>query len=510
MSMSAISVPRPNLSFARGQALGFASELLLSQGVSPTAAGSAARALALLLERSSVGSLSSTGNDPVVISGLEAARLCGFDPRTWWLARKRLLELGHLVASAGGGPPQGRSGGRGHKAAYSVAPETRERFREVQSGNSDGSSVMASVMTPPETVNASVMRSDHRLSPSFSKRNTSDVLKILEGRTVPTPTPSAPSTAARDHAEINCERAVSERELLELFKTEPSARVRAAIMRVLAKVITRDRGSRGHDALQSETMKARPELQTETVNARQTQQPASSSASTTRRKRPRSAEPLWAAEDSEARLVAEKVRAILTWANQDFGASFDIDRSSRDTFRYPFLVVRAAVANVLLKRARGYRFENPGAVLWEAITLEGYKLDEFSVARFDEVLARCGEARPMEEVRAPPAPPPPSPPSPQKENAATFERERKRREELQALYESLPEETRHELDARALALAQKSSASAGSSISSTILSLRTLSRRNELLERLFTEQTGTSGPPEEPQFWKTESPPRRA
>ena len=151
-------------------AFAFSWELLLEQGLSSLALGSSARALALLLERSS-------GTDPVVLSGVEAAALCGFEPRTWWLARRRLLALGHLVASAGGGPPSGRPGGRGHKAAYCVAPATLERFRSAQTLN-------AFSEYGAETVNALSDAFTPLSLSSFSKRKTSDVLKILEGRTL--------------------------------------------------------------------------------------------------------------------------------------------------------------------------------------------------------------------------------------------------------------------------------------------------------------------------------------
>src|SRR5262249_47322461 len=147
---------------------------------------------------------------------------------------------------------------------------------------------------------------------------------------------------------------------------------------------------------------------------------------------PRSPTPLWSSEGEEERAVLEKVREVLAWANRDFHASFDLERSTKDTLLYPFERVRAAVANVLLKRARGHRLANPGAVLWDGITLLGYKLDEFSVGPLDEVLSRL-RGGPSSST---PAPPPPArlPPAPPRDS------ERRRRLLLQAIYEKLPED----------------------------------------------------------------------
>jgi hypothetical protein len=161
--------------------------------------------------------------------------------------------------------------------------------------------------------------------------------------------------------------------------------------------------------------------------------------------------------------------------------------------------VRGAVSNVLLKKARGYRFQNPGAVLWDGISLEGYKLDEFSVARFDEVLARISadaafafgsprriptggtepktKASPPQTVRSLPPP--------------SFESERKRRLLLQEIYEKLPKDAREEVDERAQALAEEDLGKAGSQ---ERLALRRLDHRNTLLEARLSDATeGRSG-----------------
>ena len=98
--MSAIARPMPRAA-PRTSAVAFAEELLLEQGVSRTAAGAASRALALLLERTP------DEREPVFLSAEDGAALCDFEPRTWWLVKRRLVALGHLVASAGGAPPGG-------------------------------------------------------------------------------------------------------------------------------------------------------------------------------------------------------------------------------------------------------------------------------------------------------------------------------------------------------------------------------------------------------------------
>jgi hypothetical protein len=141
-----------------------------------------------------------------------------------------------------------------------------------------------------------------------------------------------------------------------------------------------------------------------------------------RERRPRSGTPLWQPTGGEEEAVLSHARSILEWSNRDFGARFDVDRSLKDMLRYPFEHVRGAVSNVLLKKSRGYGFKNPGAVLWEGITLEGYKLDEFSVARFSEVLARIPSQASTRSVM-PAFPSPPARP--------TFDDERRRRLLLQ-------------------------------------------------------------------------------
>jgi hypothetical protein len=190
-------------------------------------------------------------------------------------------------------------------------------------------------------------------------------------------------------------------------------------------------------------------------------------------RRVRSPSPLWRGEAGEEAQVLLEVKKILEWANREHGASFPIAKSARDTLLYPFERVRGAVANVLLKRARGYRFENPGAVLWDGITFEGYKLEEFSVASFAEVLARIRATRPKDETREPPKTPPPQ--------ALEFEEERKRRSTLQVLHDSLPESERQELDRRAEILAREE---LGEASSPRRLALRKLDKRNELLSAL--------------------------
>src|SRR5207253_1819342 len=83
-----------------------------------------------------------------------------------------------------------------------------------------------------------------------------------------------------------------------------------------------------------ETLNAQPqETLKETLNApvKETLKPSRGP------KRPRSAKPLWAPEpDAEKRAVFAQVTATLEWANKDFGASFPVAASARDTLRYPF------------------------------------------------------------------------------------------------------------------------------------------------------------------------------
>jgi hypothetical protein len=495
----------PDLRDGRG-ALAFSWELLVEQGVSSLALGSAARALAMLLERS-------TGKDPVVLSGVEAAALCGFEPRTWWLARRRLLALGHLVASAGGGPPSGRPGGRGHKAAYFVAPTTLERFRSAQT-------LMSFSECGPETVNgtvnASVFRSHHRKSSYFSKRNTLDVLKILEGRTLESARREADGAA---NGERNCERPLTPRELVDLLKKERSSRVRVALVKLIEWVLLLERLDRTEDraerlkllssrkrpkkpgAPEPEPPRA-PEAPLEKPLAArpgtETLKPGTETLKPPRgKKRSRAAQPLWApGEGAETSEVFARLTGILTWANAEFGASFPVERSAKDACRYAFPFVRAAVANVLLKRARGYRFENPGAVLWEGITLEGYRLEEFSVGPFAAVLERVGEPVPELKRETREALPVAGPSEP-----SSFEAERRRRETLQAFYEQLPPSKRHEIDERAEELSQQGSKVSDSPFEVSIRALRVLSRRNELLEALV----GVAGSGEATQVWESES-----
>jgi hypothetical protein len=195
------------------------------------------------------------------------------------------------------------------------------------------------------------------------------------------------------------------------------------------------------------------------------------------------------------------VRSVLEWANREHRARFDVERSAKDTLRYPYETVRGAVANVLLKRARGYRFTNAGAVLWDGITLEGYKLEEFAAGPFDEVLARVGVSgldgatssdsatsatvesarsgsepargsarRPEAKLPAPLSTLPPPP--------LRFDRERRAKLELQAAYEALPEDERAVIDRRAEALAREE---LGEMVSPPRLRLLQLDKRNELL-----------------------------
>jgi hypothetical protein len=182
----------------------------------------------------------------------------------------------------------------------------------------------------------------------------------------------------------------------------------------------------------------------------------------------------------EAQVLAH-VRSILAWANRDHGATFDIERSAKDTLRYPFERVRSAVANVLLKRARGYPFVNPGAVLWDGITLEGYKLDEFSVACLDEVLARVGRSHPGGTPEKAPERATGGSAAAPGAIVPRFEPERRRRELLQELYRKLPEATRLSIDERAEALAREE---LGELASPRRVRLLQLDKKNELLAAL--------------------------
>jgi hypothetical protein len=436
----------------KGKALSFVRELLREEKVSPLALGTTSRALALLLERS----LERPG-EPVVLSAQEGARLCGFEPRTWWLVKRRLLSLGHLVASAGGGPPSGRPGGRGHKAAYFIAPATLARFEQTPNALpetlNDGS----------QTVNAfreEEKPSHHRVLRIFKKEKTSDVLSL----------------------ETTNERPTVEA-IWAHVRREESVRVKLRLLRLLESLLLAEALER--------TLNARPSTVSASVNA-----PVSASVnapvsdgvneppptpSSVKERRPRAATPLWQPRAAEEESVLAHARSILEWSNKDFHAHFEVERSLRDMLRYPFEQVRGAVSNVLLKMSRGYQFKkNPGAVLWEGITLEGYKLEEFSAARFSEVLTRLSGTQCAHLRGAPP--PPPAPPR------FAFSEERKRRALLQSIYEKLPEEARQDLDRRAQALAEQELGEKGSP---ERLALRSLDHRNALLE---DGSRGTSPP----------------
>jgi hypothetical protein len=347
-------------------------------------------------------------------------------------------------------------------------------------------------------------RSHHRsLSPREEEKRTSDVLQVLKER-------SEPGTLALE----NQERSPCSERVLTLLERESDAGADAGVRTALARVLewtllverleaTPDEAERrallevararaiarpdssvsGAPEDESTGEAAGAELEPPSRAAVPpprdprdppdvgTARPAAPGAGRPAR-RVRAPEPLWApGEDSEYARVLEHVRSILAWANEEHGADFDVERSSGDVRRYPFETVRAAVANVLLKRARGYRFVNPGAVLWDGITLEGYKLDEFSVARLDEVLAACRARAPAapvsRPVHAPTAPVP------------DFSTERRQREARRLAWESLSVEQRAALDVRAQDLAR---ADLGPEASTARVSLRALDRRGELIE----------------------------
>ncbi len=429
---------RPAAPPGRELALAFAQGLLARQGVNALARRAASRALALLLERSCA-----RPGEPVFVSAEEGAKACGFEPRTWWHVKRRLLEKGHLLASAGGQPPSGKPGGRGHKAGYFVAPGTLTLFlEETEKARPE------TLKAPPQTLKGQEEErklSHHRSHRGplrlFEKKDTSDVLSLEDEEDL-----GEKPSAEAIWRQVRRERSLRVKlRLLRLLET-------VLLGEVLERVMPSSRGEEKTVNAPGETLKTGPAGQ-----------------APLRRKRAPS--PLWSKEGEEEKLVFLKAREILEWANQEHKASFPVARSLEDMLLYPFENVRAAVANVVLKRARGYRFQNPGAVLWDAITLEGYKLDEFSVGPFEEVLARAQAPAP-----AKPAPVPPR----SSEVLQRFEPERRRRELLQALYEKLPEEKRRELDLRALSLAQEE---LGARSSPLRLSLRRLDKRNELLER---------------------------
>ncbi|HZV03061.1 MAG TPA: hypothetical protein VFF73_40515 [Planctomycetota bacterium] len=452
--MSALARPEPlarpdgDPAPHKGKALAFARELLREQKVSPLALGTTSRALALLLERS----LERPG-EPVVLAAHEGARLCGFEPRTWWLVKRRLLSLGHLVASAGGGPPAGRPGGRGHKAAYFIAPATRARFEQT------ANALPETLNDGSQTVNAfreEKKPSHHRVLRIFKKEKTSDVLS-------PETTNERPTVEA----------------IWAHVRREESVRVKLRLLRLLESLLLAEALER--------TLNARPSSVNAPLSA-----PMSSSmndgvndrapSSSGKERRPRAATALWQPRGAEEESVLAHARTILEWSNRDFHAHFEVERSLRDMLRYPFEQVRGAVSNVLLKKSRGYLFKkNPGAVLWEGITLEGYKLEEYSVARFSEVLSRLS-GTPCAPLRGAP-PPSPAPPR------FAFSEERKRRALLQAIYEKLPLDARQDLDRRAQALAEQELGEKGSP---ERLALRSLDHRNALLE---DGSRGTSPPP---------------
>ena len=83
----------------------FADALRAEQGIPRRTRRSEARALALLLARTL-----RRPDEPVVVSARDGGEECGFEPRTWWHVKRRLLERGHLLATTGGGPPSGRPG----------------------------------------------------------------------------------------------------------------------------------------------------------------------------------------------------------------------------------------------------------------------------------------------------------------------------------------------------------------------------------------------------------------
>jgi hypothetical protein len=429
-------------------AYGFAHATLKEQRVSSLGARSAARVLALLLSRSF-----ERPSDPVVLSALEGARACGFEPRTWWHVKRRLLELGHLVASAGGGPPSGRPGGRGHKAAYFVAPATLGTFSAFLAREKTLKAPEETLNLVRETVKVSSEErelSHHRPLRLLEKKETSDVL-------------------SREHDE---ERPTPEA-IWALARSEPSVRIKLRLLRLLETVLLSAVLER---AMASSSLTATPEntperkKETENASGQTVKEGVPREPREQRRRRAES--PVWSPVSTEEKAVFTHAREILSWANQAFGARFDLERSTKDTLLYPFEYVRGAVANVLLKKARGYRFTNPGAVLWDSITLEGYKLDEFSVGPFADVLERV-------ERRPKPLPSPtrvPTEPATSSQNG--FELERKRGLLLQAIYEKLPDDARTGLDERALALARRE---LGESSSSLRLGLLRLDKRNELL-----------------------------
>ncbi|MEZ0227376.1 MAG: hypothetical protein ACAI25_02045 [Planctomycetota bacterium] len=399
----------------------------------------------------------------------------------------------------------GKPGGRGRKGVYFVAPATLERFllakaqlerarpEEAALGVSRETVPHKTVMAPGETVNGPTQTvnlpgeernlSHHRSLRLLEKKRTSDV------------------SSFEDHERPH-ERS-HERPTIEAVwawaQSARSGRIKVRLLRLLETLLV-------IEALARETVMAPPETgphetgsqesgpqktvmpPPETVHAAEHRGAPEACPELRRRGRApsekkrvlRAASPLWSGERGEEAQVLAHARSILEWANREHGARFDIAKVSRDTLLYPFERVRSAVANVLLKKARGYAIKNAGAVLWDGITLEGYKFEEFSVACFDEVLARLGRCRPGEPPDSRAArvvatlPAPPSP-------ARAFEPERQRRALLQALYEKLPGEQREEIDRRAEILARED---LGPGASELRLGLLKVDKKNELLAAL--------------------------
>ncbi len=470
------------------RALAFTEPLLAAQSVPLLARRSATRALALLLARSVA-----RRGEPVLLSAREGAHLCGFEPRTWWLVKRRLLALGHLVASTGGGPPAGRPGGRGRKGAYFVAPVTLERFVDSLGRDSAQETENAPEKTlnaRPETLNVPREErnpSHHRPEPSHGTP-----LRLLEKkRTSDVPSLEGDGAFESDHAPGD-ERPTPEA-VWAWARRERSTRVKLRLLRLLETLlVTEAFAGRAvpPEPLPPETVMAPRETvmvprETGTPPREPVMAPAPVMAAPpgpSRSRRPRAPEPLWSGESGEEARVLAYVREILGWANREHRGTFDVERSAKDTLRYPFEQVRGAVSNVLLKKARGYRFANPGAVLWDGITLEGYKLDEFSAACLDEVLARLDAPRPDTRPDSPAprvrstVPNRPVLPDPV---LASFSSERRRRSLLQELYQSLSEPERRAIDERAESLAREE---LGDTVSPLRVRLLQLDKRNALLE----------------------------
>jgi hypothetical protein len=218
---------------------------------------------------------------------------------------------------------------------------------------------------------------------------------------------------------------------------------------------------------------------------------SASPGKSTERRRPRAAHPVWSPDEGgEKRETFGHVGAILELANHEFGATFDVEHSRRDTLLYPYEVVRGAVANVLLKKARGYRFENPGAVLWDAITLPAYRLEEFAVANLEEVLKRCSGTWTSPECSAPvpPLAPPERELAPSDGGDSFVQGERRRAEARRAVHERLLAHVREDLDRRARELALDGFKGRGLPLDEPLLALRILRARDDLLEREHAQE----------------------